>query len=245
MRIFVFIVVLFLGACSATLPKSFVDTDMTPYDPDFFNQDVSLGYNDRHTDGLSLTHTDEETATVVHTCTDYFEKLQAGYYARTTFDRTMESFFIRVCYPLAFLKQAENARFTHFHRPYFHDDILDTLPPEMGEIARVNRHKLCASSQSLKDCLYTNFTDLTPKTIDIDAFSISIDTPHEYGGYEIMAKGDLNGDGWEDLSVHYYYGIKSATWRSYGHFCMEYPKMADRPKILPCLEDIGSNVLTE
>ncbi len=168
------------------------------------DKNVSLDYNDNYTSGLDLTDPDTKEKTNVSSCNEFYSKKQKGFYPATTFDITMQSFFINTCHPLLFFKNAKPSLNTNFTPPYFNADSLNILPSNMGNIYQISRHPPCDDFTNLAECFEKTVDEYSFDKVEIKEREIGINTDVESAGYEILAKGDINNDGWEDLLVFYY-----------------------------------------
>lgn len=202
------------------------------------DEPVSLGYNDQHTKGLDLYRSADKSTAHVTTCRQYLDRRNEGYGPRTTFGITMESFFVSKCYPLYFLEHSKTAEKSAFRAPVFSDEELGTLPASMGEILAITRHKICGEARNLKDCLDDHVVDADSARIEVSSTKIAIEDDGQSAGYEIIASGDFNQDGWQDLYVDFHYFIKGATYRSYGGFCLEKPGKDEATRVLDCFNDL-------
>ena len=143
------------------------------------NENVSLGWNDLYTQGLELESGSTEKPVTVYSCNAYLSKIEDGFYARSTFTRTMESFFIKTCHPLLFLKYAKSSRNSHFNPPYFHENSLKDFPSNMGNIYQINRHPPCDDFANLQDCFENTVDDYAQGKVDMDGDNMHIETDIE------------------------------------------------------------------
>ena len=241
----------FLSGCigdtgTRPLKKALINGDIKPLEIGVSMQkEVSLGYNDIHTQGLELTNFDTDEKITIYTCQDYLSQVAVGFSSRTTFDRTMESFFIKTCHPLLFLKNANSSHSTNFKEPYFRMDNLNKFPAKMGNIYQINRHPPCKDFLTLQECMEGTVEEYSNDKIAIKGYSINITTDVESAGFDILAKGDINHDGWEDLMIFYYHALHQGTYRKYGTFCIEWPENNKLPNVFRCLNNHVSNIFYE
>lgn len=127
---------------------------------------------------------------VVHTCREYFDKIKEGFGAYTTYDKSMESFFIDACQPVYFLLESQIPKNTNFDKEVFSD--LDALPAKMGEIFRVNRHFVCDDEPNLLAYLKARMSPYEEVKKEQTPTSINMKSEHEAIGFDILARSDFN-----------------------------------------------------
>ncbi len=194
---------------------------------------VGLGANEIFNSELKLSKSDNKV--VVHTCREYFDKIEEGFGAYTTYDKSMESFFIDACQPVYFLLESQIPKNTNFDKEVFSD--LEALPSKMGEIFRVNRHFVCDDEPNLLACLKARMSPYEEVKKEQTPTSINMKSEHEAIGFDILARSDFNKDGWEDLFISYYNVSLEASWRVYGGFCLEQPGASISPVFFNCFKD--------
>jgi hypothetical protein len=120
---------------------------------DLRNRPIRLGAND-HLDGLTLGR-DSGEETHVATCLEYEAVLQAGYYARNTFEIKMSVFFEHQCGLLAALAKATLPVNSHISEPRVGLPDLHLLPfdlfPDIGESSEAPGPEETASYQQKVD----------------------------------------------------------------------------------------------
>jgi hypothetical protein len=138
----------------------------------------------------------------ISTCAQYLRAKDNGFSPRTQFDQGMEGNFIGQCFALRYLQKAKPATRSYMDHNGWSTSALSILPPlladfgvESGVAKKVEQARAAGQSwQSFDPSLKLEGTDgytLTTQSEDrSQAYSL-----------EILARGDFNGDGIEDLAV--------------------------------------------
>ena len=222
-----------LCGCNNSIHKALIGSNSQPDLENVMDRPVSLGANDAHTDGLTLSH-DSKPQRTVYGCREYITATQNGFYARTTFDMTMESFFTNTCAPLIFLNSAQDSKYSRFQKPYFKKDALSQLPSQMGLIFQMSDDPFCLEVTTLAQCLTENLDGFSLQRTIITDNAIDIKATYDNGGWEIIAKGDINHDGWEDIMLSTYHTVTQGSYRAYGTQCLEWTTNQQTPSIIDC-----------
>jgi hypothetical protein len=168
---------------------------------------LALGDN-REKDGVTLTHpknmSERRPAT---TCRQYDELTSQGWYALTTYDMSMESFFRRECALIDALAKGMPARKSFVDDPRVGISDLDVV-----------------SALVLKGFVPTGAADATVGTlVRAGAVKVEEQSPRllRLSGngftaeFEEMARGDFNGDGNQDIFVFSAIHAEGGTLRGY------------------------------
>jgi hypothetical protein len=159
-------------------------------------------------DGVALTHPqDMSQRRQVTTCRQYDESTAQGWYALTTYDMSMESYFRRSCALIGALAKAAPARRSFIREPRVGIGDLDVV-----------------GASVLKGFVPTGEPGATVATL-VRAGSVVIDkrgaTILQLSGngftaqLEEVARGDFNGDGTEDILVFSAVHAQGGTLRGY------------------------------
>lgn len=201
------------------------------------SQKVRSGFEDARPQGVSLHFAQSGEKAIVENCTEYFAKTSEGYSPYTTFDLTMESYFIRDCYPLLFMRTAILPRYSNFSAPVFEEGGLGLLPAALGQIFKIGDREICEEEADFEACLKAEIDGFDSSMLNISPYEIAIDAPDRLAGYKIMAAGDFNQDGWQDLLLFTHYVSKEGSYRSYGNFCLEQPNDQKIPSVFDCFAE--------
>ena len=168
---------------------------------------LALGEN-RDKDGVALTHPkDMRQHRQVTTCRLYDELTSGGWYALTTYDMSMESFFNKECALINALAKGSPARQSFINEPRVGISDLDVV-----------------SAVVLKGFVPTGAGDATIGTlVRAGAVKVEEQGPRDLrlsgngftAEFEEMARGDFNGDGTEDIFVFSAIHAQGGTLRGY------------------------------
>ena len=162
------------------------------------DQPIRLGQND-HVDGVTLTNAANETRHV-RTCREYDEALQQGYFAYSTFDMKMSTWFEHQCGLLKSLQVATTPTQSYISDPRVSVLDLALLPfslfPRLGE-----------PEKGLDpDATYQSKVDDGTLVIKrLRQNLLQIQEPEGMGQQLVeVARSDFNGDGIEDVLLFEY-----------------------------------------
>jgi hypothetical protein len=151
----------------------------------------------------------------VTTGRQYIDLKRRGFYPRTTYDITMESWFKAACEPLLYLRMAKPARISHVARFRLSENPLSVLPPTLGPI--ISGDTRDRVEQGIAEG--KRWAELFPGTMIESAKPTEVRLNHE--GHVVIltlvAWGDFNGDGVEDMLVYRASHVVEGTLRHYGH----------------------------
>jgi hypothetical protein len=205
------------ASVTLTRPLQFADGDVEgALDP----QDVSalmsrpiwMGGND--TEGVELTSPDDGSKRVARTCEDYGALTDKGWFASTTYDTTMESFFVGTCGLLETLSGACPARRSHVSDPVVSVGDLSLLPPTvLPALTREHEEKLRHLARS-----GVTVADLVEPRAD-PAQTGTFRAEYRYEGMtqvlEETARGDFDCDGLQDVLVFAASYVEGGSYRGY------------------------------
>lgn len=153
-------------------------------------------------DPVTLTFKDESQVEAT-TCAQWAAASDAGAYAQTTYDITMQSWFSSAATMLCALPALLPSRHSAFAGRPFAAYALELAEAGMA-----------AASRHLVD-------PQAPQTLQVQVKGEEVTLRDEAEGMRsslnIFARGDLNGDGWEDLVVDTGEHATQGTLRSYGY----------------------------
>jgi hypothetical protein len=193
-------------------PLQFADGDVkgclsAPEAKRLLDRQLAMGEN-RNKDGVALTHPkDMNKHRQVTTCRQYDEATAQGWYALTTYDMSMESFFSKTCALIDALAKAAPARRSFIKEPRVGIGDLDIV-----------------GAAVLKGFVPTGEADATVGTL-VRAGSVAIEKREanvvqlSSNGFiaqlEEVARADFNGDGTEDIFVFSAVYAQGGTLRGY------------------------------
>ncbi len=158
---------------------------------------VRLGEN-THIEGLTLTN-DENEECLVSTCSEYEKALSQGFYAKTTFDMKMATWFEHQCGLLSALKAADTPAHSFIASPKVSIVDLSLMPfslfPNIGEL-----EDQIAPSVSYQDKVDDG--TLIIKRVSQNALKVESNVM----GQQLIEviRADLNNDGIEDMLLFEY-----------------------------------------
>lgn len=178
---------------------------------------VPMGGNDAK--GVELTSPDDGSKRTVRTCKDYLGLKNRGWFAFTTYDTTMEGFFIGMCGLLEVISGACSARRSYVSNPAVSVSDLSLLPPTvLPAMTREQEEKLRQLGKS--GVTVAELIDPHAETTHTSAFRAE----YQYAGMkqilEETARGDFNCDGLEDVLVFAASYATGGSYRSYEHLVL-------------------------
>jgi hypothetical protein len=203
-------------------PFAFADGDivggLNPGDVEaLMDRPVHMGGN--RADGVGLTRCQEDAndceTTIVTTCREYRAMRSREWFARSTYDMSMESFFIRTCGTLARIAEARPALHNFVDSPRVGVNDLHLLPPTLlpsgpfgpafAALEEAHRRGRTAADLVAEDGtinrMRTGFVDLDHKNRRLILSEI--------------ARADFDGDGYQDILVSTAEYVVGGTYRSY------------------------------
>ena len=197
-------------------PFEFEELTVSSFDevPDvdsLFDQKISMGSQDGY-EFLRLDLEDNKSYVRVETAGQYLEMRRKGAAPYTTYDITMNSWFVRILPPLVFLKHSSASK-----RSLLGDDLMDlsvSFLPWFGSEERIRLESDTAKGFSLED--YSKNGRI--KSVKKSENSISFETASERYFINELVRGDYDGDGYEDSIIHiaeYYIEGSGRSFNSY------------------------------
>jgi len=156
-----------------------------------------------------LTLAKGEQSRSIQTCNDYMAAVQAGFYPNTNYAAKRSAEFVSRCFVLRDLQHARPA--TSGSPNHWSNQSLKELPPLMVVGSREVTNRAEAAGRSGKS--WQEFNPALKITELKDDLLIAEDSDYAYS-MEIMARGDFNGDGVEDIAV---YGTATGKHSSWAH----------------------------
>lgn len=181
---------------------------------------------------LHLTSPDNEDQRImVTTGRQYFDLKRRGFYPYTTYDITMESWFKAACEPLVYLKKAKPARISYIADFELNADPLTVLPPSLGPIISGDEERWVKQGVAEGK----TWADLFPGTVveSSEPTKIHLKDKDALIILSLIAWGDFNGDGFEDVLLYRCFYITVGTLRSYRHVVLTRRSSKDKLTIVP------------
>ena len=190
---------------------------------------VDMGDN---TGPLYLTNPDNEDQRIaVTTGRQYFDLKRKGFYPYTTYDITIESWFKAACEPLLYLKKAKPARVSYIADFKLNVNPLSVLPPSLGPIISGDEERRVEQGVAQGK----TWADLFPGTVVESAgpTDVRLKDDNTLITLSLIAWGDFNGDGFEDVLVYRTFNVIKGTLRSYRHVVLTRCNSKDRLTVVP------------
>lgn len=163
---------------------------------------------------LELTDEKDENKKVkITTCKQYFDPGYENFYAYSTYDITMEGWFRLECNTLKFLKNSIPSRVSYLSDFVLSKDTIRYLP------AMLIYGFYGGSEEEFKRMNSKTLKDLEPKLkVKIEGkFNLDLDYDNTANTIKLLAWGDFNHDGIEDIllySTHHYVGGSGRSYES-------------------------------
>lgn len=174
-----------------------------------FNKPVDIS---RACEDCSLKLTDEKDENKkvkITTCKQYFDPKYKNFYAYSTYDITMESWFRLDCNTLKFLKNSIPSKVSYLSDFVLSKDAIRYLPAMLiyGFYGGTEEEFKRMNSKTLKD--------LEPKLKVKDKFNLGLDYDDTANTIKLLAWGDFNHDGIEDILLYITHHYVGGSGRSY------------------------------
>lgn len=160
---------------------------------------------------LELTDDKDESKKVkIVTCKQYFDSRHNNFYARTTYDMSMESWFILDCNTLNFLKNSIPSKVSYLNDFVLLKDTIRYLPAKLiswGCVGSEECNKM--NSKMLEDL----GAELKIKVED--KFNLGLEYDGTANTITLLAWGDFNHDGIEDILLNVTHHYMGGTGRAY------------------------------
>jgi len=163
---------------------------------------------------LELTDGKDENKKVkITTCKQYFDPEYENFYAYSTYDITMEGWFILDCNTLKFLKNSIPSKVSYLSDFVLSKDAIRYLPAKLVNWCYVG------SEEESKKIDSKTLKDLEPKLkVKVeDKFNLDLDYDDTNNSITLLAWGDFNHDGIEDILLnvtHHYIGGSGRSYES-------------------------------
>ena len=169
---------------TADLPVTIINSSLKQ---SFDQQEITLA---KKRSEISLEKGDD----VIHAsdCRSLNKALSKGYILSETVINQQIASEYQVCYQLKHIKSAQSSTETYFSKPY---GSLLTRKLDLQTLASSLKQQLNSGPQTLKDLNFKNIKD--------EQNSIIIDASDWYYRINILARGDFNHDGIEDLLIEF------------------------------------------
>ena len=172
----------------------------------------------RHGEAIDLGQYPGNGKRSVTTCLDYEKATADGFGPQTTFDIAMASFFVDRCVPLRFLIDAGGSDTTYVDRLRLDVDPLGTLPATLHlNMERPSEAELQAIAKGQRLKAFDPTLVVTAKSATKVTFGHpKVDT----STVEIIAWGDADRDGVEDVLVSQSHHALEGSFQSFRHFVL-------------------------
>ena len=183
------------------------------------NEPISLGENTADK-GVVLTDPGNVNAQkTVRTCHDYDAATKAGWYALTTYDISIDSFFKRTCGVLALLADGAEARHSY----------LGPANEGFGNADRVGAGAIGALVPEARGLTIGDLVRSSSVTIEAEEPRRLVVTANGMRGeLTEIARGDFDGDGIADILAFFSVHAQNGSFRSYEVLVLT-RKKAERP----------------
>lgn len=163
---------------------------------------------------LELTNENGEKVKVT-TCKEYWDYKEKGYRPYTTYDRAMESWFIKTCDPLKYLKGAKPSRVSYVTDFDLTKNPLQILPCTLD--LNLSGDEVKKAKELIAKGL--TWKDFTPnKTAEIiDKNEIKLEDEGSITWITFSAFGDFDNDGIEDILLDVSHKVKDGSYADHGH----------------------------
>lgn len=171
--------------------------------------------------GLILFHHEKGEA-IANSCEDLWQLSDLGYYGQTQFAINREMEFKSACIVLELLDKVKPSQTSYLQNFHWTEDIIRNLPKDLAEsLDTLNDSGIRAEFEKRK-----KFLDVYEiHTSDEGRYSLEIIDTHRFemiyderasDVYQIIALGDFNGDGIEDMLLTWA-KYPGGSWHLYGH----------------------------
>lgn len=166
---------------------------------------VKFGAND-HVSSVTLTH-ESGTTLEVSTCAEFDSAINAGFYAKTTFDITMAAYMTHQCGLLSAIEAAEGSARSFIAKPKIGISDLHLMP------ASIFPH--LPNYEGGPSETYQDWVDRGAFVVRRTRHNVVvIEEPHGMGQQLVeVARADFNGDGIEDILLFEYCYATEGTFR--------------------------------
>ncbi len=160
----------------------------------------------------------KESKRKVATCREYLSLIGQGYGAQTTYDISMESWFVDRCGPLALMVKARPSRVSFLDKFDISKNPLSDLPASAYPALSGDEVRDVAAAEKAGKRLGSFDPGAKVKTRKRHATTIQFDGME--ATYDQVAWGDFNHDGIEDVLIFRSEHAPGGSYRSYEHFLL-------------------------
>jgi hypothetical protein len=152
--------------------------------------------------GLVKENPDKKTfdEKIANNCPQYLEYKSQGYEPNTNADIAMEGFFKLSCDPIQWLSQAKPSKKSFVKNYSFSKKSLKELPPSLGGLGGDSSYKEKLEKALSQGKSWSGF-DPSMKVKKVSSDQLEIANKGERIIFQILASGDFNDDGLEDLML--------------------------------------------
>ena len=181
--------------------------------PEKLQEPVELPSNEP---GIELRNGEDQKLRVF-TCAEYLEAIGKDFYPATQYDADMESLFVHRCYVLRDLQNARPARRSHVRHDAWSANAASEIPPLFSSLSDEGTALKILEEAKAKGKSWRSFQPNLRITLSRNnPLILHADDDSSSYALEILASGDFDGDGWEDLAVSGGVHAKGGTYfRSY------------------------------
>lgn len=187
-------------------------------------------------EGMTLTlinDSDKEIDATNFNCKEYFNSTEKGFYPKTNYDVEMDGWFNQICSPLKYLKNVSPSRISYLENFKLSDAPLKTLPLTLGLYLSGDEEERVDTAFA-KGMTWEDFSPemkaeiKSPNLIElIGDDSLTVIT--------LLAWGDFNGDGTEDILLNVSHSIPSGTYHDYNHVILT--RLGENGKLVQMMKE--------
>ncbi len=152
----------------------------------------------------------------VTTCQEYGDLKDKGLAPQTTYDISMESWFIDVCKPLQFLKIAKPSKSSFVSKFDLKDDPLSNLPIELGLWLSGDAERAVQLASARGTTWGQYVPDAKVEAAENDQIVVKSKKDDSATYINLIAWGDFNGDGIEDVLLQVSHHVLSGSYGDHG-----------------------------
>ena len=183
---------------------------------DNLNSDFSKLNESNSAKRTLLSIAKDEITKKVETCTDLMRFTEQGFTVAEGINNMQVASEYQVCFQLNFLKNAVAAKESYLPEPYT-NLIIEQL--DLQTIRSSLKQKMEDKPQTINDLHFLN-----PKKKDN---VVTVDNPEWFYQFNILAKGDFNNDGNEDLLIDFIDQAKNGNYFAHSTYVLT-KKMSDK-----------------
>ena len=165
---------------------------------------------------MSLGIEKDEVTKTVENCNDLIRYFKEGYVLTEGINNMQVASEYQLCFQLNYLNNAVAAKKSYLPEPYT-NLIIEQL--DLQTIRSSLKQKMEDKPQTIKDLPFLN-----PKN---KANKVTVDNPEWFYQFNILAKGDFNNDGNEDLLIDFIDQAKNGNYFAHSTYVLT-KKMSDK-----------------